>query len=113
MFIFQVFIRAADGQLLQGLLLAESRPRAVELAVQRTKEQYGSGARVKLIVPVIDAGDVSRIQHSGLHTLLAELDQLRFITWHLHTHTRRMAERVHRLIELVKEKQELERRREQ
>src|SRR5262245_54142306 len=91
--------------MVQGLLLAESQTQAASLAVDRIKSEFGSGSRVKLVVPVIDAGEIRRVRNTGLHALLAELDQIRFVAWHLHKQTRRMARLVAELISTVRESQ--------
>jgi hypothetical protein len=104
-FIYQVFASTAAGELVQGLLLAESRERAWTLAIERTKSQFGIGSRVRFVAPIINAGEIARLKHTGLTALLQEFDQIRFVCWTLHTQTQELAKLVGELIDVVREAQ--------
>jgi hypothetical protein len=89
-----------------GAVLAEDKCDALARSVDRVKQWYGPGSRVTCIFPVLDAGNVRRLQHTGLHQLLTEFDQLRFVVWYLKTIIDDSIRLVGELIAIVKAQQE-------
>lgn len=106
MFIYQIWVKTPTGEIVTKALIAKDRAEALSRAVERAKAAYGPGTRVSYVVPVQDAGDLKRVNHSGLNRLLTELDQLEFLAFSMKGVVRQSIDLAWQLIVLLREVKE-------